>query len=507
MDFKAIQFFLFLYFVRPQDWVPGMGGAHLVAVNMLWAIGATLFRPGGLTLSTLFKTPHDWIMIVYFGWVLWTAPDYSETFHDARSLFLFYYITMVTLSSWGRMEKFLRLWTILLVVIAGLALGSEFGIDLTGAAGLTASQRGRLCLNTWMLDNANALGHTAIVAIPMTYFAFIWKRGSLNYLTAAVMIFIAGGCVFYTQSKGAFMVGLATLASSQIFGRPRIVQLTILALALTVGTAAVTQLPRMQTLSRSDEGIQGRLLAWQCARDSMREHPYGVGWKNFIAHFRWQKEWVDLATHGSYVQVGAALGYGGLYLYLGVLYCGFRTVFQARTRNDDEERVRRMLFCLLLSYTLSNWMIDRAYHTEFFVIAASIAAFHRLSQRVDSEQTDEEKALENQEKALDNEYLEPVEPSSEHPEPAPVPALPGGAISTTSTGSGTLMMTTIPAEPVPDPRDFGKIVPVRFDDDDDEEDDNKPRISWRSIGVVDLSLMGFILWFVITAWDYILVHF
>jgi len=504
MDFKAIQFFLFLYFVRPQDWIPGLGGAHLVMINMLWAVGATLFRPGGLTLSTLFKTPHDWVMLIYFGWVLWTSPDYSATFQDAKGLFLFYYITMVTLSSWGRMEKFLRLWTLLLVFIAALALGSEFGIDLTGAAAQTALQRGRLCLNTWMLDNANALGHTAIVAIPLTYFTFMWKRGSVNYITALAMIFIAGGCVFYTQSKGAFMVGLATLACSQIFGRPRIVQLTILALALTVGTAAVTQLPRMQTLSRSDEGIQGRLLAWQNARDTMKEHPYGVGWKNFIAHFRWEKEWVDLATHGSYVQVGAALGYGGLYLYLGVLYCGFRTVFQARTRNDEEERVRRMLFCLLLSYTLSNWMIDRAYHTEFFVIAASIAAFHRLTERVDSEQSDEEKYLENHEKALDNEFLEAVEPE---PRPSPVPALPAGPVSAAAANSGMLMMTTMPADPIRDPRDFGKIAPMQFDDEDDVEDDNKPRISWRSIGVVDLAIIGVLLYFVLQAWDYILVHF
>jgi hypothetical protein len=361
-----------------------------------------------------------------------------------------------------------------------------------------------------MLNNANALGHTVIVAIPLIYFAFVWKRRGNAMLIAPLLVLLAGACAYYTQSKGAFLVGSATLAASQIFGRPKITQIIIICLAVTFGSVAIAALPRMQTLSRSDEGIQGRLLAWQNARETMQNNPRGVGWKNFTAHFMWNKQYQELATHGSYVQIGAALGYGGLALYLGVLYCGFRTLFQAETRNEEEERVRRMLFCLLFSYTLSNWMIDRAYHTEFFVISAAVAAFHRL-------------CLQPQLSALGEQEI-----ASEHELAQINAARATGELAVAGVGGLVSAMAAVPNSdrtvggerpagdvqtlgsdvPVPREAEGGKAIPAPRDPGEDTETDrSKPQISWNRIGIPDIAITGLLLWGVISLWDYILKNF
>ncbi len=49
----------------------------------------------------------------------------------------------------------------------------------------------------------------------------------------------------------------------------------------------------------------------------------------------------------------------------------------ARTQTPDEERIRRMLFVLVVSYIVSSWMVDFEYRPTFFMFTAAIAAFHR----------------------------------------------------------------------------------------------------------------------------------
>jgi hypothetical protein len=78
----------------------------------------------------------------------------------------------------------------------------------------------------------------------------------------------------------------------------------------------------------------------------------------------------------------------------------------------DEERIRRMLFVLVISYIVSSWMVDFEYRPTFFMFTAAIAALHRhLSGLL------EEKREEHEE----TETAVPVW----HPQLLPQPALAG----------------------------------------------------------------------------------
>jgi hypothetical protein len=62
-----------------------------------------------------------------------------------------------------------------------------------------------------------------------------------------------------------------------------------------------------------------------------------------------------------------------------VLTCSYRGVLFHKAANDEEERCRRSIILILTAYMASSWMINREYHTEYYLIAAIAAAFCRLS--------------------------------------------------------------------------------------------------------------------------------
>jgi len=111
----------------------------------------------------------------------------------------------------------------------------------------------------------------------------------------------------------------------------------------------------------------------------MEQRP--AGWKQFVAYINWRGLTERKATHASYVQVGADLGVVGMGFYLLVLWTAFRTTVLAHRLsqdNDEKERGRRALLLLIIAYAASGWMINREYHTEYFLLIAVAAAMHRL---------------------------------------------------------------------------------------------------------------------------------
>jgi hypothetical protein len=385
MEFFFAVFFLLFYYLRPQDWVPGMAGLSLVKpIIALWVAAFFMGRSIPSPLPGLFKTPHDWIILSYLVYVVWMSPDSSGAFSGFLPLAVFYFLTVQSITSWERLTSYLKWWMIALLILAIIANLIPLGIDPTGGKDYL-DQHGRLCIGTWLHGNPNALAHSVAVVLPIAYLLFFWKGTSLGkWLYFPLSAGIAYWCVFQTQSKGGFLVGAVGLASIFIIGRPKMVQVFVLVIALTVGMGALSYLPRMSQMNdlRSDEGVQGRLLAWEAARTATKAHSTGVGWEQFNAVITWKEGKKTLhipkATHSSYVQVAADLGQYGLLIYVAGLWCAMHTLLRFRPANDEEDRCRRLLGVILLSTVVSGWMINRQYHTEYFLLIAATAALHRL---------------------------------------------------------------------------------------------------------------------------------
>ncbi len=385
MEYRFALFFLFLYYIRPQDWMAGWAGFNVIKPLMLLWTAALFVRRTPSPLPGLLRTPHDWVVLIYYGYVVWTAPDTQAALMGFLPLVVFYALTVQSLNTWERLTGYLKMWNWMLLAVAAMAVGSLYGIDLTGAKDVTEQNAGRLAIGTWLHNNPNSLAHTVVVALPLSYLVWFWKGGAtgrLLYFPAGAAL--VGTCAYHASSKGAYLVAGGLMVLLFVIGRPLAVKLLALAVASTVGISALSFLPRMSGMSnlRADEGVMGRLMSWEMARTALESHATGLGWKQFVAWITWEGETFPKATHSSYVQIGADLGLYGLFLYLAGLWLSWRGLtftappFSAMDR--EREFSRRAALLLIVAYTVSNWMINREYHTEYFLLIAIAAAVHRL---------------------------------------------------------------------------------------------------------------------------------
>lgn len=495
MEFKAVIIFLCFYFLRPQDWIGPLAGMNIVKPLMLIAIFATINRKDGFRVGEVIKTPVDWIMAIFFAYVIFTSEAPITMFKTILNLIAFFVVTTLALSNQQRLLTYLRWWALCIVLVATAGNLQMMGMDITHGAPLTELFKGRLALGTWMHNNPNALGHTVIAAIPLIYFTLMWRRPGPKKIMGAMVIAWCSWCVYATESKGSYLSGFITAVTSQIFGRPKVVQLMVLVLALTFGTAAMTQLPRMATLSQKEAGIQGRLIVWSIGYNNMRQNHFGVGWGKFKAEFRWEKEWVKKAPHSSYVMIGASLGYPGLWLYIACFYIMLKVVCASRARDFEEERIRRIIFVLVTSFMLSNWMIDRAYHTEFFLTAAVASAYYRLLYFRRSESAEEDAVEEIPADELELDF---------DPRLAGATGALGGGNSSMRTSWGLNVRNKMGPS-----NTMEVVIPPggRLDDLPEAEAKKYRGINWTRLSVIDYVGIT-VLWLgVVKLWAYIVKHF
>ncbi|WP_166442972.1 O-antigen ligase family protein [Phragmitibacter flavus] len=424
-------------------------------------------------LRGILKTPHDWLVLAYFLYVVFTAPAGVSVFSGFFPLVVFYGLTVQSLSSWDKVLGYLKWWNWMLLALALMGVLSLYGLDITGGKPITDSMQGRLSLGTWMHNNPNALGHSVVAAIPLSYVLWFW-RGSLfqrAVMFPAFMI-LAGMCAWETQSKGSYVVGGMLTVLIFVIGRPKFVQIGAIAMAAVLGVGALSFLPRMEQMGnlRADEGVLGRLMAWEQARQATKDHATGVGWKQFIAFIPWVAEGnrpviVAKATHSSYVQVAADLGIYGLFLYLAAQLVALRTLLVLRPRDEEQERCRRALILLIAANMISGWMINRQYHTEYFLMIAVAAAIHRLT--VAEELTKAEEAKAEAARLEEAKFLDK----------APVAQLTPVLIFQAS-GPGL-----VKSDSVPQIKKF-----------------------WNRFGWLDLMVAGSATWLTIWIWDYIMAN-
>ncbi|MEI6350246.1 MAG: hypothetical protein WCP06_03975 [Verrucomicrobiota bacterium] len=405
MDLFSVILFLGNYYLKPQEWAGFMSSLRPVQLSMMLGVAALLNREKKTRIGDLIQTPHDRALLLFFLWVILTSGKPFTTFTAVSNLIVFYIVIVQTLNTLQRMKVFLNWWCVFIVIVAGLAILSEYGFDPFGSYDIThGHMKDRLILNISIFNNPNSLAHSVVPAIPMLYFLMLWNRNFFMKSMAILAISIPLYCIYLTVSKGAFLAGFVSLLATLTFGRPKTVQIALLVLGIGFGYGALYMLPRMSELnkSKSDEAIQGRIAAYTYGYKCVTTLPFGIGYYNWMDSFYQQsrryrivKTYAALkgggqvtikhlvperyrkAAHGSFNQMGAELGFTGLALFFGMVWCNLRTLCTAQTANSDEERIRRILFVLNLTYLVSSWMVDFGYRATFFMFTAASAAFHR----------------------------------------------------------------------------------------------------------------------------------
>lgn len=486
MDFAAIALFLVLYHLRVQEFLSIARSLRLVAFAMAFAIVATFLRERGFKLKDLLKTPHDWFMLAFLIWTVATGPNW--TWGQVYPVFLYYIMTVQALFRLNRLQWFLTVWAVMLIVVAGMAVASEYGFDPTNANDITHGvMKGRLILNTSIFNNPNALGHSVVPVVVMLFYLCFWKRPVAVKILLLPLLFLPLYCIYLTQSKGSYLAGFVAVVCCLSLGRPKAVQLGILFVAIFFGFGALYALPRMQELNRGEQGIQGRIAAFGWGLNEMRTETSGVGYGNwdpaFISQNHYQK-----SPHSSYVHIGGEEGEPGLFLFLGIIYCCLRTLFTAKTTTVAEERVRRLLFVLVICYIVSSWMVGQAWRATFFLMAAAVAAFHRHLLAQETPETEEAKEV-----AAERKRESKLAPALRLTPLQPAYAMSTALLPTTS------MTATMP-------RAFSASG-VRIATEPAKEQAEAEKPLWNRITWVDLLLVLAMTYATIRFWSYIIMHF
>ena len=505
MDFASVILFQILYYLRPQEWPIGLGAVHFVQIAMLTGLASLSLRERGFSFRDVFRTPHDWAMLAFWLWIVFSSPTRWETFKETASYYLLYVLIVQTLYSIPRLSRFVGWWTYLICAVALLALAQMHGFDPLDSLDLTnGPMKGRLALNLSIFNNPNALGHSIVPAFPLLYYFCIWKKNVFHRVLGVGLLILTAYCILLTQSKGAFLAGGATLLATLTFGRPKFVQTSIICGALLFGGAALSLLPRMEELNKtkSDPAIQGRVIAFRHGFKMIQTNNYGVGYHKWgdsflAAKYRYKRTKFDKeslkrpmpiifkASHSSFVCIGAELGYPGFFLHMGILYCCLRTLITAKTATPDEERIRRILFALIVSYAVSSWMVNFEYRSTFFMFAAATAALHRHLQRL-NEQKD------SQIEGADGRLLQPAVPAW-RARLLPQPALEGAFAQMGAQVKVLSLESPLAATPAPQPEPAAQPVSgIGF--------------AWNRIGLVDLALTLAMTYAAVRYWSYLLTQ-
>jgi len=500
MDLASVILFLVMYYIRPQEWSSVFSSIHFVQIVMGMAIMTLFFREKSLKFGDLLKTPHDWMMLFFFMWMIGSSPSPIETFKSNYAFALFYIVIVQTLTTIPRMKTFVGWWTFLIVAIAALAIASEYGFDPRNSYDIThGHMKNRLILNLSIFNNPNGLGHSVVPCIPMLYFFAIWKRPLFMKEVGFALLVIPIWCIYLTVSKGAFLVGGLVLVATMTFGRPRIVQIIIVAVAIAGGGTLIYKLPRMNELAKSktDGAIQGRVAAFKHGMALVQTSIRGCGRDHWMESF-YRAHHYTKACHSSYVQVGGELGVPGLGLYLGILYCCVRTLLTAKTRDADEERIRRTLFVLVFSYMASSWMVDFGFRPTFFMFAAAVAALHRHLYGL----VDLTEAAEDAKPAIPAWRARLLPPPALAGVPA-VAAGPGGEAVLAIESAQAPVPTVAPAQPRGPVLRAGRLIKQ----EEEEEDPKLPRVTyWKRLGAVDLIIIWIATAAAIKFWQEMIKH-
>ncbi len=484
MDFTAVILFLTLSYIRPHEWISFARDLRLAAFSLVFAIFATLFRERKFEAKDMFKTPHDYLMVLYFAWIVLAGSSIIDTWKQVYAYLLYYLITVQALSNLQRLQRFLNWWAVMIIIVSGLAVLSEYGLDFMGSGDITHGvMKDRLVLNLSIFNNPNALGHSLVPVVVMLYFICIWKRPVFSRIFAIPLLALPLYALFLTLSKGAFLSMFAGLLMVFTFGRHKVTQVIIIGLACTIGWGAVHLLPRMNELDKTqkDGAIQGRVAAFRFGLQTLKSEPRGLGFTKFQQEFE-KVHHYSKAPHSSYVEIGAEFGHTGLIIFLAILYCGARTLITCKTHTVEEERIRRILFCVLITYIVSSWMVDFAFRAAFFMMMGAVGAFHRHLLGL-------------------NQLVEPILPMRPASDPAPAREIkrwePIFPLPASATVIGAYPMTqTVAAQPIPTVVSVTAIPAEPFE----------PGIKWNQINLLDVAIIFVwnLVW--LRIWNYIILH-
>jgi O-antigen ligase len=357
--------FMFVYFARPEDWIPGFYYVPLAKITGILALVALACSIGQFRQ----RIPREvFFLFLLVGQLfassllspIWRGGSIATTLDFSKILLIVPLITGTVTSS-GRLRWLLFSQAVSVAAIAAVVIwkGHQLGGRLEGMLGGNYT-------------DPNDLALAITLSLPLCLALLFLSRTVMGKVFWSVSMLVMAYAVFLTGSRGGFAAFVVVVAiclwEFAIRGRRRYL-LLLAALAGVVlwqfagGMLAArfrgTFDPNDDTTPAYASAQARQQLFWRSI-EITKEHPiFGVGPGNFI-----QVSGLWHTTHNSLTLFSSEAGIPALILYVMILWCGFRNLRATirLTRGQRELSVlARALYASFWGYLVGSLFLSWAY--------------------------------------------------------------------------------------------------------------------------------------------------
>lgn len=388
-------FYLFLLYVRPQEFIPALSGIPLLPVVLVLATVFWLKEPHRDLQAPQFKLMGWFYFLMCWsllkGGLFEQAADVLGGFFPPLLLFI------LIASGINTLARMRMLFVVIGIVMTIISLHSideaANGIGWTGAQPL----QGRV-IYLGFLSDPNDLSMAMLMALPlMAYTAYKagWFMRVFWLATIGALMYAIALC----DSRGAMLALACMLLHFCVlrFG----VRRSMFVAPFMLAPLAFLGSSRMGDMSAKEESAEGRVRAWQQGFLMFYSNPlFGVGRGEFTSYHH-------ITAHNSYMLVLAELGFFGFWVWisllaLSVLMCvamEFQTECEspvpapatqtgaapvAPLPAEDWNEVRLCARAIWLGLTgglAAMFFLSRSYTTILYVHLAMVVAMWQVARR------------------------------------------------------------------------------------------------------------------------------
>jgi O-antigen ligase len=383
--YVGLLLFMFIYFSRPEDWIPGMANVPLAKITIILALLAA-----ALSLRNVRqRMPREMFFLACLAAQLLVGGLLSPVWRggavqgsiDFAKIVLIFFVIIASVTTIQRLHLLIFTHALSLAVIAAAAVwkGRLIGERLEGF------------LNGNYAD-PNDMALAMVISLPLCLALLFLTRNWVVKIFWSISILVMMYAIFLTGSRGGFFAFVAAAAvilwEFAIRGRRRI----FLALAVVAGVI-VWQLSgglladRLTGTFHGDEeagaayaSAQSRKQLFWRSIDVTKQHPlFGVGVNNFDqVSGQWH------TTHNSLTLMSSEGGIPALVLYVLILWCGFKNLRAAKrwVRGKTTPTVLvRALQASLAGFLVGSVFLSVAYQFFPYILVAYTTALFSIARK------------------------------------------------------------------------------------------------------------------------------
>lgn len=400
LAYRALVMFSLIYFIRPEDYIPGLeyvpiakiaGGVALLA--LIFGIPASQRHKLPLELKVLLLLLMHLLLCIPFS--SWRSGSYDAVVNKFSKGVI---VAMLVFFVATTLIEIRRLLYIQAATIAAVTVVSIF-FHQTMNGRLMGYQKG-------ILENPNDLAINIAINFPLCLaFLLAAKGGGRKVLWGIGLVFMLWGVVATYSRSGLLAMGVTVLICLWEFGvkgkRTVLLMSAVLGGVIGLGVMIVTPryLVRVESIVRGNIAGSGDQNSLEARRKLLREsviltfkHPlFGVGPGDFGAY---TQEW--RVVHNTYTEFGSETGLPGLFLFLTLMWLSLRKVNAIRKlpAYADSEDIRLWtsgLWAGMVAYVSGAMFASTEYNLFPYFMVGYICALYQIVSRAEQDGPQPEK--------------------------------------------------------------------------------------------------------------------